>query len=373
MTIKIKFQYLTFIFILFFGSLNAQTVKILLIHDCNLFESEDGRLIRLADIETPSIESENLILRNIAKDILTYADKIIKDEEFFIEYLSDSLSTEVYLFSDESKKISSMVNWKYLIRGFGTYIGGLDSKYFDQLLQAEEKSRLLQSGIWQKSIYKKHTIIELKYGHSSQNLFGDKFDEAQFSTRFNSKGGMFKLSIGNLNNLQEDYGCCECPDPSFDKLHRIEYQMWYARLQAEFKSDYHGFGLGITLWGSDDRWCSSSGHDGLFLPRVWFKIGKMDQYYITIGLIDHFPVTIEGAYFSFGATYAFDDSFSKIAIQRIGFSKTAGIGLESEIRIFYRFFTNAGLQYYFELENYNSEIQKDLTYFKLGVGYILGF
>ncbi len=211
------------------------------------------------------------------------------------------------------------------------------------------------------------TIFSIQYGHGNKNLYADEFEEIKFSMQHKFDYGSVGLFWRYLNNKHDGSECTDI----LDEFYRFEYDIGNIGVMFELNEKYYGAGLSLSYLMIGERGCNLSGSEEVVLPKIWLNIGSINKYYFTIGFVDHFPMTIEEAYFSFGATYTFDDSFSKITLRKIGIKKSAGIALESEIRIIDLFLLNGGLHYYFELKSHEKEIQKDLYYFNIGIGYIL--
>ena len=82
---------LGFIFSLFVCSilLAKEQVKIIQILDTNLFKTEDGKIISLANVGTISIEDPDSFKQKFAFKVFDYAKKTLLDKEFLAEFVND--------------------------------------------------------------------------------------------------------------------------------------------------------------------------------------------------------------------------------------------------------------------------------------------
>lgn len=220
--------------------------------------------------------------------------------------------------------------------------------------------------ISEQSKSKSKTIFTIQYGFGNKNLYADEFDEIKFYLQYKYDYGSVGFFWAYLNNKHSGSNYNNIYDESFP----FKYDIGNFGVLFELNEKYYGAGFSLSYFTIGKRGSNLSESEENALPKIWLNIGLIKKYYFTIGYVDYIPLKKNDGYLSIGVTYLFYDSISKITLRKIGINNSGGIAFESEFRIIYKFLLNSELQYYFELENNNKEIQKDIHYLKIGIGYI---
>jgi hypothetical protein len=139
------------IFSIFYTGLLAQDVKITEILDANLFRTEDSLLIRMVNLNVPSITDEDSSRRALAHKIIEYADLHLhkRSARFIISPKKSCQENSVqsgHLFRKYPLSYSNM-NEKYLEAGYAVYLA-CDTLFMDDYRMASEKAIKKKAGVW---------------------------------------------------------------------------------------------------------------------------------------------------------------------------------------------------------------------------------
>ncbi len=154
LTAKNKNRFLLLLFILFSVAniLSAQKLKITKITDSNLFELEDGRLIKLAGVDAPNINNKNLKLQSVAVAAYNYAKSRFAGKKFDITFLANSASDTNYSLVYITKKYPLLFldfTEEYLKKGYGKFINNVKSTDSTKYKTTEQKAKEDKNGIWE--------------------------------------------------------------------------------------------------------------------------------------------------------------------------------------------------------------------------------
>jgi hypothetical protein len=137
---------------------SSEKVKIDRILDANLFHSKSGLILKLSNVETPSLHDTNVRKRKLALKIVDYArSEILRYPLRFERNDSDSLSQNsdtliVHLFRKyDLGKVS--FNTYYLRNGFGLYVEEPLSSHSEEYRKASEQALKNTAGIWNLQRY----------------------------------------------------------------------------------------------------------------------------------------------------------------------------------------------------------------------------
>ncbi len=132
----------------------SQIVKVSKIHDSNLFELTDGRLIKLAGVDIPNITSTNPNNLVVAKQAKRFAEKILLNRKFSFISIENKVKTSIYslgVLSREFPTETVLYNLQFLEKGFGKFINNLDTLDSKLYRLAEHHSKRNEFGIWEYS------------------------------------------------------------------------------------------------------------------------------------------------------------------------------------------------------------------------------
>lgn len=194
-----------------FGAEKAKIVKVL---DSNLFRLKDGRLIRLANVDAPSVHDPNSHLASLAWEIRDYSKSILLSQPAEMEYAGTHWNTfdtiAVHLFQKYPFK-KLWFNKMYLENGFGKFIPEADTTYRSEYLQAEAKAKQKGRGLW-----KYGSLKPVEPFRRSYTVMGGIIENSDYHNSFKSflistdppgsQGGFgISLSVSDSRQLQE-YG-----------------------------------------------------------------------------------------------------------------------------------------------------------------------
>lgn len=129
----------------------AQTAKIKKIIDSNLFETDDGRVIKLAGLDVPNMNHPDRYLRGVADKAYVYARSVFLNRVFDIYPLGAKDSTRNYeiVIMQKSYPLGLLdYNKEYLSQGFGRFTGIVPKTFYNDYRNAEQDALASERGIW---------------------------------------------------------------------------------------------------------------------------------------------------------------------------------------------------------------------------------
>ena len=140
----------------------CQKAKIEKIIDSNLFELDDGTLIKIANIDVPNINHPNLSLRKVGLKAFEYARQIFLKRSYELTYpnpvKSDTIYRLVYLIKEYPLELRDYTQ-TYLQKGYGKYINNTNNFVEkEKYLIAENEARDNKKGIWQYNFSNSDTL-----------------------------------------------------------------------------------------------------------------------------------------------------------------------------------------------------------------------
>lgn len=133
------------------ASVSAQTVKIKKIIDSNLFETGDGRIIKLAGLDVPNLNHPDRYLRSVADKALVYARSVFLNRFFDVNPLTSQDSTkgcELVIMQKHYPLGLLDYNKEYLSQGFGRFTGQVPRTFYNEYRDAEQDALANERGIW---------------------------------------------------------------------------------------------------------------------------------------------------------------------------------------------------------------------------------
>ena len=123
-------------------------VKIVEIVDCNLFRTNDGAMIKLANIESPSISGNDSIKPSIKRKILKYAKTNMINFRLYMEIVDSTQEIyKAHLFRKDGLSMLSF-NEQYLKMGYGAYIEYPISTYSNRYAECADAAIKKRIGIY---------------------------------------------------------------------------------------------------------------------------------------------------------------------------------------------------------------------------------
>lgn len=139
-----------FLFLFGVNSISGQSLKVVKILDSNLFELEDGRIVKLAGVDSPQLNNPIPLFAETAKYAVSYNKEVLLKRKVRVETISkvDSKNYElVYLWLKYPLEDLDL-NQKFLEKGFGKFIYNVDPGKKAALIGAEKYAADKYSGIW---------------------------------------------------------------------------------------------------------------------------------------------------------------------------------------------------------------------------------
>lgn len=146
-------RFVCIFFILMFSNIGFSTekLKITNVIDTNLFESDIGKPISLADVFTISIKQTDPLKNKFAQQVMKYARQNLIDVNFLYE---PALQTDSVLYVYLWRKLPfgrASINRDYLREGFGYFSGNKNCPYYKEFEAAAMEAAFFQHGLYNQS------------------------------------------------------------------------------------------------------------------------------------------------------------------------------------------------------------------------------
>ncbi|MGE5351061.1 MAG: thermonuclease family protein [Acidobacteriota bacterium] len=155
----------------------AQTVKIKKIIDSNLFETEDGRVIKLAGLDVPKLNHPDRYLRSVAGKACAYSSAVFLNRTFNINSLSPRDSVKDYELVIIQKRYPLGLfdyNKDFLSQGFGRFAGNVPGAYYNDYRDAEQEALAHERGIWKVVTGGSTEVLDRPFSSEEINLYVQK-------------------------------------------------------------------------------------------------------------------------------------------------------------------------------------------------------
>ena len=282
-----------FIFVILYP-IKAQKVKITRIIDTNLFEINEQDTIKLANVDIPSKStSDSLLKNNFIPYVIKYDRNKLLRNYFVMEYAdsSDSLSPvrSVYLY-EKHPLSKDLVNYEFLLKGYGKYIPLKDSEAQRKCEKAGEKAKRGKKGIWNEGMYfhvdlgMREAVINFGYGKTGE----DKTYTKYMVSFQNEQNRVFsaKIEISYYQRVFMDY------EGEFYPPQKKTGNDLLINAEVNGNSDYMGLKFMLRLYYSN---LDSETNFTLipFLPGIGVNLGKIKTAYASFTL---FPTSYNRLY-----------------------------------------------------------------------------
>ncbi len=168
---------LVIIFLIAVQSISGQSFRVVKIHDSNLFELEDGRMVKLAGIDSPQLNNPIPLFAETAKEAVSYYKEIMLRRNVIVKSVSmkDSKDYEIVYLWFKYPLEDLDLNQRFLEKGFGKFVNNVDSSKKVVFIEAEKYAADNYNGIWK---YYKPNISDtldgdLRTGNTPQLLYLD--------------------------------------------------------------------------------------------------------------------------------------------------------------------------------------------------------
>lgn len=147
-------RYLTLVFlmtVLCAPGFAQQKTKITKVLDSNLFETSDGRTVKLAGVDVPKKNHPDRCLKAVAGRAIDYAGSAFLNRSLNIKPLlpKDSAGNYELVIIEKNYPFGELdYNKEYLLLGFGRFTDSVPSAYYNEYQKAEQDARINERGIW---------------------------------------------------------------------------------------------------------------------------------------------------------------------------------------------------------------------------------
>lgn len=304
--------------ILYSGLIFAQKTKIVKIYDTNLFQGKNGELLRLANIEVPSLYGTDSMQQYVAQSAMKFAELNLLNRLCHYEVSTNQVDHDivyVHLFRKYPLQ-NQNINKEYLQQGYGKYIQNQDSSYHQDYQKAEQKARERGKGVWypHKFVRPKYTLgIFYGYGIGNKNYDDSQYREHWLLLENQSVKNKLSLLIGRMYIAAEGSGCCECPEYHQYYDYRVHYRLDFLRLKYLQRWKYFAYEIGLMGAYDTPGWCEEMGSIFLF-PVGQIQIGLIEQYYIFFAYPDEFAFVQNQQPKIIGGGYKLPKKYSEILL-----------------------------------------------------------
>lgn len=195
-----RIRLLTCLFILSLcAPVSAQTVRIKTILDSNLFETFDGKIIKLAGVDAPSKNHPAPYMRDVAERACIYAKTAFLNRHFSVVPLLPKDTTKDYelVFMQKDYPLGPIdYNKEYLLEGFGRFTGRVPDAFFTVYNDAEQEARKKENGIWKYIPGDSVVVLDRQFSPEEAGKFRKNDSILFIQGSFKRKGGMV-ASIGS--------------------------------------------------------------------------------------------------------------------------------------------------------------------------------
>ena len=290
------------ILFLFFSSLlfsqELSDIRIVKILDSNLFLSENKKLVKLADVKSPSLFSEDSLL---AKRIMRYSRNNLLGKELVFQKAASGSSTDtlkIYLFKEYTLHTFNF-NLEFLRQGYGNYEKSKSSAINPEYLQAESEAKEKNRGIWESEEAKRlrnfplSNLFILKY---SDNLKDYNYNEAQpflnISYELYKQNKIFQISLSRLHKFYKG------EDGGESLIYLIIPRFYY---NMEFISINLGLLFFKDIYGGELNY--------FLFPVGGINIGILNRLYAHINFVDESLL----AFWNYGITLKFGNYYDELS------------------------------------------------------------
>lgn len=144
--------FLFFFILILCVPVSSQTVKIKKILDSNLFETSDGKVIKLAGIDAPNRDHPDQHIKSVADKAYVYARSVFLNRYFTINPLTPQDTAKGYelVFMQKNYPLGLLdYNKEYLSLGYGRFTGRVPEAMYNEYKEAEDIAVKKGRGIWE--------------------------------------------------------------------------------------------------------------------------------------------------------------------------------------------------------------------------------
>lgn len=120
---------------------SSEPIKITEIRDANLFQTEDGRLISLSNVESFSIFDSDSLKKQFAEEVVSYGQQWLVNDTLHLEYQYRADSVQFVHLFEKIGRTRRSINQLYLKKGFGYFVENPHSQYSDYYRVAAKEAK----------------------------------------------------------------------------------------------------------------------------------------------------------------------------------------------------------------------------------------
>ncbi len=288
---------LLFLVLLFSPSLaKFQKVKIVRIYDNNWFETQNGLVLRLANVALPTLSDADSLHRWVAGKIQEYARTHLLGTECLIDVDSSLLKVgaplQVHLF--KSYPLQKMnVNKFFLEKGYGWYVPVAKAPYDKEYAAAERRAKRWKLGIWRTDfvfVITSRTSYNFVYERGNYNIFPGVTDYRSLSyhTATESKINFFDLTVGMMQNAYKGISNRGYPQSDYYVEYVRHFRTGYLQIIFGKKWDSFMFALGgLAYFTGTGKYYDHTAWFG-FSPILSFQYRWQKNYSVQVSLNDRY-------------------------------------------------------------------------------------
>lgn len=273
----------------------AEEVRIEKILDANLFLLENGHKIKLAFVETPSLDSADSSFNDLAKRIIKYARNNFLGVPLLMVIVSDTTLAKDVLPVRLYRKFpleTLCYNIVYLERGFGKYLPVAKQKDAEDFIKAERKAKNELRGIWNDRYrvgsganLSSQVSFYAEYLNNNENDKQDYYYGLSFTfINMNLRNNGFEIRGGVLSRREKGVGCCDCSEFVLTPYDHTSMKNFII-LAGLLNWDYFGFRIGLSFFHTTRGYCSENPFPVLVLPVFGIKLGRLDRLYFNFDFL----------------------------------------------------------------------------------------
>lgn len=362
-----KIHLFVFLILLLPFVLSADIYKITDIRDSNLFELSDGSLVRLANVDVPSVQTTDSSLIQWARFIKKYAENEYRSYPVSVEYSGkkDSAGYPLVHMFQRFPLQTLHINLAYLKKGFGRYTANDSGKYDTAYRTAASYAEINKIGVWNLTPFHypgfTDYALSVFYGYFKPRDTNYKTSYNEFTARFAPAKEMRGLEARATVFIKQETGrlCCECPGNDYIPPYRTEHSLGFI-ISGFFHQTFKwaAISMGMNYLNSEDIFCSESS-DYFIFPSFAVSAGKMDKIFLSVSVWDSFRLSEYTA----GVTYIFSNPFNRLWV---GFGSYSGYK-KTGFQLDYNFYKN----YLLHAQGGYDLKEKPEAYGRIGFGFIL--
>lgn len=161
--------------VLFAAEIFGQRITIKKVLDSNLFELDDGRIVKLAGVDTPMLSHQEPFFQSAARDAVEYSKLNYLNKLVVVESLSKPANKnfEIVIMYRKYFLGNDNINKKFLLYGFGKYFDNIGEIPKEEFLEYQQSAIENKRGIWQYNGLIESDTLDVYLLPNSENIIKD--------------------------------------------------------------------------------------------------------------------------------------------------------------------------------------------------------